>query len=180
MCGGRSIRWGSDKGLNTIRNTSWAAFMAEKLSFLKVPVVFSINEHQFKNYCDQIVPDFLIVDDNDLQGPARGLLTLHRKFPSFDILLLACDMLELDERTIRNLFEQYAQDNSYDFYVYQDATYAQPFCGIYTAAGIDKLRTDLASRLLTNISMQYIIDKGHTKRIPIINNEAFSNFNSRF
>src|ERR1700712_1910597 len=100
MCGGESKRMGSDKGLMPIQNSIWAKFMADKLSFLEGATVFSVNELQLKNYSSFIARNDLIVDDYKIGGPARGLLSVHRKYPDKDILLLSCDMLDLDEFTI--------------------------------------------------------------------------------
>ena len=177
MCGGESKRMGSDKGLMPVQNTIQAKFMADKISFLQVPVVFSINKYQLKSYSGYIAFEDLIVDENELRGPVRGLLSVHTKFPSGDILLIACDMAELDADTIKNLLLAYSKEDIYDFYVYQDEMYAQPFCGIYTAKGMDKLAGRILSQSLTNISLQNVLNNGVTKRIAINNKNAFTNLN---
>ncbi|MEO5995284.1 MAG: molybdenum cofactor guanylyltransferase [Chitinophagaceae bacterium] len=177
LCGGESKRMGSDKGLTPVQNTIWAKFMADKLSFLQSQVVFSVNENQLKKYSDFILPDELIVDDYEIKGPARGLLTVHTRFPDKNILLLSCDMLELDEFTIRNILLVYHQESGYDYYVYQDEDYAQPFCGIYTGKGLNKLEDLIGSQVLTGVSMQYVLNNGLTKRLVIERKEAFRNFN---
>ncbi len=178
LCGGESKRMGSDKGLMKIKDTIQARFMADKLAFLHVHVLFSINENQFNNYCLHISPDDLVVDDNELTGPARGLLTVHRRHPNKDLLLLACDMLEMDNNTIQNLINVYNTEKGYHYYVYQDEKYAQPFCGIYTAEGVNKLDLNIFSQSLIKISMQYILNSGVTRRIAIENNKAFKNYNA--
>lgn len=151
--------------------------MADTLSFLKIPVVFSINENQLTSYSNHIPLNDLVVDGSEVNGPARGILTVHSRFPGNDILLVACDMLELDQYTISNIIQAYTIEDHFDFYVYQDEEYAQPFCGIYTGRGIDKLRVDILSKSFTNVSMQYILNNGDTKRIPIEHKKAFANFN---
>ena len=177
LCGGESKRMGSDKGLMPIQNSIWAKFMADKLLFLEGATVFSVNELQLKNYSSFIAPDDLVVDDYEIGGPARGLLSVNRKFRDKDILLVSCDMLDLDEFTIRNILQVYLQEKDYDYYVYQDEKYAQPFCGIYTGKGLGKLRDLIRLQALSSISMQYILNNGLTKRIAIEHKDAFHNFN---
>ena len=178
LCGGESKRMGRDKGLISIKDTIQAKFMADKLAFLQVHVVFSINENQFNNYCLHVLPDDLIVDDHELKGPARGLLTVHKRCPDKDLLLLACDMLEMDSGTIQNLIDVYNIEKGYHYYVYQDEKYAQPFCGIYTAEGINRLDVNIFSQPLKNISMQYILNSGVTRRMAINNKKVFTNYNA--
>lgn len=179
MCGGESRRMGSDKGLLPVHNTIQAKFIAAKISFLKVPVVFSINKYQLKSYSEYIIADDLVMDDNEAAGPVRGLLSVHSKFPAADILLLACDMPQLDADTIKNILQVYHNESVYDFYVYQDEMYAQPFCGVYTANGIDKLSERILSQSPANISLQNVLNNGITKRITIKNKNAFINLNHK-
>ncbi len=177
MCGGESKRRGTDKGLVPIENQVWATFMADKLSFLNIPVIFSVNPQQVNKYSEHISPSDLMIDDNLIKGPARGLLTAHGSYPELDILLLACDMLDLDAHTIMQLLRIYKAEKAYDFYVYQDENYAQPFCGIYRSAGVRKLQANILENGLISVSMQYVLNQGNTKRITIKSNAAFANYN---
>jgi len=177
LCGGESKRMGSDKGLTPIHNTIWALAMADKLSFLECPVVFSVNKNQFITYSAFISPADLVEDNYDTSGPTRGLLTVHNRFPDKDIFLLSCDMLELDEFTIRQMLGVYQEESDYDYYAYQDKEYAQPFCGIYTSRGLDRLQELIRSEDLVSISMQYVLNNGFTKRLTIEHKNAFRNFN---
>jgi molybdopterin-guanine dinucleotide biosynthesis protein A len=177
MCGGESRRMGSDKGLQPLHDTIWAKIMSGKLSFLEIPVVYSINSNQLASYSHHISTDFLVLDDVNIHGPARGILSVHKKFPGQDMILLACDMLDLDAFTISNIIQVYEEEPFYDYYVYQDVAFAQPFCGIYTSSGVDKLQELIQAEALENLSMQYILNHGKTKRLAIEHKKAFANFN---
>jgi molybdopterin-guanine dinucleotide biosynthesis protein A len=179
LCGGESKRMGTDKGLMPVQLTIRAKFMAEKLSFVKCPVIFSINKKQFNSYSHQILSPDLVIDDNTINGPARGLLSVHNRFPHCNLLLIACDMLTLDRHTIEGLIQAFERENSYDFYVYQDQDFAQPFCGIYTAKGLAAGKLQQFSQQVSNTSMQYLLNSGFTKRLTIENKNAFLNFNDK-
>jgi molybdopterin-guanine dinucleotide biosynthesis protein A len=179
LCGGESKRMGSDKGLLPIRNTIRAKYMHEKLSSFHIPVVYSVNPHQLHDYSEHISQEVMVVDTTEVQGPLNGLLSAQQKYPGYDLLLMACDMLDLDVQTIEHLIKEYTQDKSYDFYVYQDDKFAQPFCGIYTAVGLEKVEGRITIGRLQNYSLQAILDEGYTKRLTIRNKNSFNSYDDK-
>ena len=91
---------------------------------------------------------------------------------------MSCDMLDIDPGTIEHLLEQYNNDRTFDFYVYQDEDFAQTFCGIYTGVGLEKVDGRLMIGRLEDYSLQSVLDEGYTMRIPIRNKTVFKNYNS--
>ena len=206
---------GSDKGLLPAGDTIWALSVAGKLAPFGMPIVFSVNEQQLPTYSSYISPDRLIPDSMAVNGPLKGLLSVHIKFPAKDLLLLACDMPDLDDVTISKVISAYHEFNTprepppqptpppdsplspspqpphpYDFFVYQDQGFAQPFCGIYSARGLAKeyisvLHYDRAAppgqpniHDMPDFSLQSMLNKGNTKRLAIDRIAAFRNVNS--
>lgn len=178
LCGGESKRMGSDKGLLRKGETSWAQYTGDKLAACQIPVVFSIHPKQLAAYSDFVPAELLITDALAVQGPLKGLLSVHAKSPSKDLLLLACDMLDLDDLTIRKIIAAYREDDQYDFYVYQGAQFAQPFCGIYTSGGLAREYTLALQDELRDFSLQSLLNRGKTKRLKIDRLEAFKNYNT--
>ena len=198
---------GRDKGLLEKDGVIWAQYMADKLSAAShlnssgqeasshqktsshqvpdtgTPIFFSINPSQLSAYRRHIDPSLLIVDSPALSaiaGPLKGLLSAHEQFPGADLLLLACDMIDLDEDTIRTLMAAWsgsAEANRHDFYVYAEGDFAQPFCGIYTSAGLAAVHTIALQGRLVDFSLQSLLRKGKTLRMPIRRMEAFRNYN---
>ncbi|MEO7311960.1 MAG: molybdenum cofactor guanylyltransferase [Chitinophagaceae bacterium] len=179
LCGGLSKRMGSDKGLLPIGETFWAKKVAGKLTALNIQVVYSINRTQLANYRQHISRSELVIDNVPIEGPLKGLITVHQQFPVRPLLLMACDMLDMDTATITNTIEQYQQCPGYDFYVHQDAEFAQPFCGIYTSPGLAAILVKAADHQITKFSMQHVLNGANTKRFPIENCKAFSNYNEK-
>jgi molybdenum cofactor guanylyltransferase len=178
LCGGQSKRMGADKGLLPFNDTIRAKYVAQKLSSLNIPVVFSVNESQFIQYAKHIPANELIIDSVDVEGPLKGLLSVHASFPENNLLLLACDMLDMDTNTIQKIIDIYIAQPGYDFYVYQDEKYAQPFCGIYTSKQLKQLLLKAEEHNISQFSMQKVLDEGQTNRIPIDNILSFRNYNS--
>ncbi len=179
LCGGQSKRMGSDKGLLPIGETIWAKSVAEKIFALQIPVVFSINETQRDSYSQYISTSDLIIDSTTIHGPLCGLLSVHNKFPKHDLLLMACDMLDVDAYTIKQIIQASLNEPAYDFYVYEDVEFLQPFCGIYTAKGLSVKLAKAETNQLIKFSMQHFLKGANTKKIAIGNKAAFSNYNQK-
>src|SRR5688500_7290332 len=94
LCGGQSSRMGSDKGLLTMNEKTWAQTSIEKLALLNIPVKISINNKQHPAYASEFSSDDLIVDEPSLavKGPLLAVLSCHMKHPTEDLFILACDM----------------------------------------------------------------------------------------
>src|SRR5438270_354520 len=107
MSGGQSRRMGTDKGLIPYMDTYWAVHVANKLTTAGLPVVVSINDTQQEKYRVIFPSQELIVDYVDVNGPLRGLLSVHAIYPQKDLLLLACDMIEMETGTLKNLINIY-------------------------------------------------------------------------
>lgn len=180
LCGGESRRMGRDKGLLPIGDTCWAIHMAAKLASWKIPVFYSINAGQLANYGALIPADRLIVDALGIPGPLEGLFSVHQKLPGRDLLLLACDMPDLDTATIGGIIDVYRGGGPYDFYVYQAGrSVAQPFGGIYTSAGLGAFWSFFAGgEDRGDHSLQSLLNKGRTRRLPIERVDVFRNYNS--
>jgi len=178
LCGGESRRMGHDKGLLPVGDTIWALSVAGKLAPFGIPVIFSINDRQWDSYSAYISPDHLVTDTVDVKGPLKGLLSVHKKLPGRNLLLLACDMPDLDESTIRKMITAYREEDPYDFFVYQDQGFAQPFCGIYTSHGLEKEYALALHHDLPDFSLQAMLNNANTRRLTIDHIEAFRNYNT--
>lgn len=178
LCGGESKRMGTDKGLIMKEGETWAQIVAGKISALELPVVVSINERQVEDYGRLFSVDQLVVDHVDINGPLRGLLTVHQRFPQNDLLLLACDLIDMDVSTIQNLILASQSDLNYEYYVYENNGLAEPFCAIYTKNGLKLVFEKALHDGLAQNSFQNIIAGGKTKRIGLNNPQSFRNYNT--
>lgn len=160
---------GRDKGLLLKDGIPWALHMGQKLIPWGIPVFYSINRRQQEAYSTILPARHLIVDDLDLPGPLNGLLSIHQRLPNPDILLLACDMLDLDKNTIGKLLAAY-QATDQDFVAYGNQQLWQPFCCIYTARGLDKA--------MSRDSLQSLLRTGKTESVPMTDPAAFANYNT--
>ena len=182
LCGGESRRMSSDKGLLRREGTPWAVYMGHKLTPWQLPVFYSINAGQKAAYGAILPDEQLITDALGLSGPLEGLFSVHARFPNKDLLLLACDMPDLDAVTIQKIIQAYTEKGPYDFYVYQEGSagqsFVQPFCGIYTSAGLAGAYASYRGKGVGDLSLQSLLKRGRTQKLPIDRMEAFRNYNS--
>jgi molybdopterin-guanine dinucleotide biosynthesis protein A len=155
--------------------------MAGKMAAWQIPVVYSINLRQEASYGAVISPELLVIDAIGLPGPLEGLFSVHKKLPGRDLLLLACDMPDLDTATVATLLDAYREEGDKSaFFVFQDgSSFAEPFCGIYTAAGLAGAYQLAVAGKLSDLSLQSLLRRGPTKKIPITNKDVFRNYNEK-
>lgn len=177
LSGGQSTRMGRDKGLMPIQNTHWAKYIEEKLLALQIPVVVSVNSSQLESYSKLFSLDQLVVDGVAVEGPLKGLLSVHQKYPDHDLLLMACDMVDMEVSTLSYLVQIYQSEPAFDFFVYQQGGFAEPFGAIYTSGGLSDVMARVASGDLIRFSMRSVLDAGNTKRIPVEHSQSFKNYN---
>jgi molybdopterin-guanine dinucleotide biosynthesis protein A len=172
LCGGESSRMGRDKGRILKEDIPWALYMADKLAPFRLPVIFSVNASQVDDYTVQFPAVRLVVDSAAAPagGPLRGLFSVHERWPDKDLFLLACDMVDMDQGTIGGLLEAYRMGGPYEFYAYREEGFFQPFCAIYTAAGV-KQNGQVHS-------LQELLRRGKTKSLAVLRSEAFRNYNT--
>jgi molybdopterin-guanine dinucleotide biosynthesis protein A len=164
---------GRDKGLLLQAGVPWALYVGRKL-MSRMPVYYSIRPAQREAYTAILPAERLIPDTLDIGGPLNGLLSVNRRMPGSDILLVACDMLDLDEATLGMLIAAWQARGSSgpdaDFLAYGDERLWQPFCSIYTSRGLRKATA--------RDSLQSLLRAGPTQPLPITDPAAFANYNS--
>jgi molybdopterin-guanine dinucleotide biosynthesis protein A len=171
LCGGESSRMGRDKGLLCKDGIPWAQFVGQRL-FGCSQVFYSIHPRQLEAYAAVLPAKRLITDAANCQGPLNGLLSAHYLMPGPDILLAACDMLDMDRPTLEPLVAawQVHDASKADFFAYGDGRLWQPFGAIYTSRGLKKAEG--------YTSLQSLLRSGRTQGLPVADPRAFNNYNT--
>lgn len=177
LCGGESKRMGTDKGSLVKAGKAWAQQVAEKLAFQGLEVVISVNAGQLEHYRSIFPEQILIKDHIKVAGPLGGLLSVHDKYPAHDLLLMACDLIEMDEATLAGLIGSYASKPEYQYYVYRHEGFSEPFCAIYTAAALSAVKSAAEKGELKRFSLHERFETGHTHYLDIEDASVFKNFN---
>lgn len=179
MCGGESRRMGTDKGLIPQGNQTWAQLCHAKLSGLNIGVVASVNQSQVSNYQAIFKNDDMVTDALQIPGPLNGILSVHIKHPDSDLLILACDMLNMDTSTILQLVNKYHSQPGRDFYAYHNGEFFEPLCAIYAAKGLSGLKQKFDDARLGNYSLQQVLKSGNMVQLQVLDIGHFKNYNYR-
>jgi molybdopterin-guanine dinucleotide biosynthesis protein A len=182
LCGGKSSRMGSDKGLLTIENISWVELALSKLKALHIRTAISLRADQVANY-HGLVNDALIIQDNaelSYHGPLIGLMSAHQVFPNEDLLLLACDMPEMELTTLISLVQHQQTNPTYQAYCFLNQGNMEPLAAIYTSAGLSVIHEKYLANNLPKHSMKYVLSAINTLSTPLdqAQQKSFQNFNT--
>lgn len=187
LCGGKSTRMGSDKGLLKPPQSpqggakTWARIAIDKLMELQLPVVLSVNANQYPEYA-MIFPAQQLIKDNDslkLKGPLGGVLSVHLEYPDEDLFILACDMPLMETEPLKELLKDSEQYNA-DAFVYTNDGEPEPLCGIYRPKGLSHIVQLHHSGQLTKHSMKFMLEHINTHLSPLTDDRKkfFRNFNA--
>jgi molybdopterin-guanine dinucleotide biosynthesis protein A len=181
LCGGKSSRMGSDKGLLSVNSQRWFEQSSLLLSKVFSRVIISVNPNQYHIY-KEIQPGLeYVIDSIDfVEGPLIGILSAHEEYPDCDLFVLACDMLNMKESIIQNLVSIYFSNQDKDFYFYQNENYLETLCGIYTANGMKEISQKLIHNSNKNFAIRKLISSSNLLLISVQEDQkkSFANFNS--
>ena len=182
LCGGKSTRMGTDKGLLKLASTPWAQVAADKMKALQIPVVLSINTAQLNEYSSFFDASILIADDPqlDIYGPLRGVLSVHKCYPGKDLFVLACDMPLIDISILQQLLEVYLNNKNFDSFIFSNEQEPEPVCGIYTSRALAQILRIFESGQLAKHSLKFILEQLNTLLTPLKEDQKkyFINANS--
>jgi molybdopterin-guanine dinucleotide biosynthesis protein A len=182
LCGGRSTRMGTDKGLIHTSPGTFAQAAVQKLSSLGLPVIISVNTDQYDTYRSFFTDSALLKDRSSLsiKGPLLGVLSAHLNRPDEDLFILACDMPLMESFLLKELTEAYSQNPSKGAFVFTTKGEPEPLCGIYTARMLASFLNLHNKGHLNKHSMKYLLEHSDVLAIPApaVYEKYFTNVNT--
>lgn len=134
LAGGQSRRMGRDKALLDRDGQSQLSYVVELLDDCVDKVFVSTRAEQEDDERNQYER---IVDRYDDLGPIAGILTALEKHPEADWLVVACDLPNIDRRTILNLLQNRHDEKPFTAYSSSHDGLPEPLCAIYHAGCLD-------------------------------------------
>ncbi len=167
LCGGESTRMGRDKGLLTVGDTRWAEIIRRKFNECQLLSIVSLNAAQVPSYSALFDQKELVVDDSTLKirGPLLGILSVHLNFPDKDLVVVACDMINMNSIVIQDLLDEFLSQNV-EAIAYKGEK-IEPLCAIYSAQGLRKILNSYQKGQLQKFSMTLVLEMLNTTYVPI-------------
>ncbi|MDX2189718.1 MAG: molybdenum cofactor guanylyltransferase [Bacteroidota bacterium] len=185
MCGGKSTRMGVDKSLLSTNGVTWGEMALRKLFQCKNIDQFamSINSTQVSVFKQMKLPNTELVKDCvDIQGPLGGILSLHQRFPNSDILIIGCDIIDINKETIENLILKYEKyDPEFECYLYSYKNEPEPLLSLFSCKALQKINRLYEQKKLQKFSMKYILESLKVFDIELNNKQyvLFKNYNHK-
>ena len=129
-----------------------------------------ITLEQFPFYKNKFNDTDIIIDSNKLGGSLSGILSVFNAYRSFNFIVTSYKMININNDLLNDLIYNYNTQPGYDFYVYNKAEIIEPFCGIYTAKGLENIHTLYNEGILKTNSLVDSIKQCNTLLLPIKNN----------
>lgn len=136
LCGGQSVRMGTEKWQLDYHGQPQAYHLAQVVGPLVHQVALSVTNNQLAH----IHPDYTtITDHTDFagHGPISGLLSAFRQWPGHHVLLLACDYPLLQANTLWKLLAEAGEELS----TLVHSTSPEPLLAFYPASTAPALLT---------------------------------------
>ena len=173
LAGGQSRRMGSDKALLQRDGKSQLAYMVELLGDTVDRVFVSARQDQAD---DSERSRFdVIIDAFDDMGPVAGILSAMAEKPDVDWLIVACDLPNVDEPTLRRLLTE--RDPLHPFTAYRSSYdgLPEPLCAIY-ASGSDSVIREFVDDGI--VCPRKMLINSDTKLLEQPNPSALDNINT--
>ena len=138
LAGGQSRRMGQDKALLQRDGKSQIGYLVELLEPLLERVYVSAREDQSDEPERRRYPQ--IVDRYLDMGPVAGILSAMDTHPDVDWLVVACDLPNVDETTIRYLLEHRSEESPFTAYRSSHDDLPEPLCAIYHSGSDARVR----------------------------------------
>ena len=129
LAGGKSRRMGRDKALLERDGQSQLAYIVGLLNSSLDKVFISTRQDQQND--EERSQYEQIVDRYDDLGPVAGILSALHEYPEVDWLVVACDLPNIDERTITHLLQQRDGEQPFTAYISSHDGLPEPLCALY-------------------------------------------------
>ena len=173
LSGGMSKRMGQDKALieidgNTQLNKTYTLLQNHLPEVFVSSRADQSTDNERKKYNQ-------IYDLYNNIGPLAGILSAMHEHPEVDWLVVACDLMNLDDKTIDYLIENYHPNDNIIAYKSEYNGLPEPLCAIYSASAKSLLDESMNRKV---ICPRKILINSNAKLLTQPNPSALENFNT--
>ena len=173
LTGGQSRRMGFDKASLEYHGVSQLSETYGLLEQHLSKVFISARKDQAKDATR--IKYQQIIDIYDDLGPLAGILSAMKRFPTVHWLIVACDLVNLDSKTLGCLIENFSTEHYFTAYRSEHDGLPEPLCAIYSSKSIEIIEDYLSNNIKCP---RKILLNSDTLLLSQPNPSALDNFNS--
>ena len=158
LTGGKSRRMGQDKALLNIDGNIQLHKVHNLLEKNLENIFVSVRAEQAKDHERKKYEQ--IIDRYDDMGPLAGIISAMQEYPDANWLVVACDLINLDQDTINDLLRNHFPECNFISYKSEKDGLPEPLCAIYNKSS-------------RHIIEKCIKDKVYCPRKILIKNDAY-------
>ncbi len=162
LCGGKSCRFGQDKGLCTLAGKPMIDYPLAALKNICDDIIISTNDPRYDTL------GYKIIKDNIKNiGPLGGIYSALHESKTEDNIIVSCDMPFLNEKLLNYILEN---KNNHLIAAAYEGQYVEPLCSYY-----NKKVIPIIEKLISNeqFKLQVLLKKANYKKIMINKNLEF-------
>ena len=170
LCGGKSIRMQSEKGLALYKNKPFIEHIIEAVLPLTATIQLITNSDDYDYLKYDTIKD-IIID----KGPIGGIYSALVHSKTEMNLILSCDIPLISTKILQQLIEKH--NSSFDVSVFEDTNRIHPLIGIYSKNILAVLKKAIDAN---ELKMMCFISNIKHQLIPILDakRHLFKNINS--
>ncbi len=162
LCGGKSCRFGEDKGLCTLGGKRMIDYPLEALGGICDEIIISSNDDRYINLGYKVIPDKV-----KNIGPIGGIYTALLESNSDDNIIISCDMPFAGKELLQYILKQ--KHNSLIASAFE-GEYVEPLCSYYHKSIIPLVEEMIAKK---RFKLTKLLEKANYKKIVIDENLHF-------
>jgi cyclic pyranopterin phosphate synthase len=145
LTGGKSERMKTDKALLNYKGLPHAQYIYNILQGHCEEVYLSARKNQWQGTALQELP--ILEDSMEGFGPIGGILSAFEKHPEANWIVVACDLVHFNEKTVQNLLANFDSDAVATAYRNSVKDFPEPLCTLYTPQAQQVFRDALKNNI---------------------------------
>ena len=174
LCGGKSCRFGQDKGLCTLAGKPMIEYPLQALKSICDDIIISSNDPRYDNIGYKVIKD-----DVKNIGPLGGIFTALQESKTRDNIIVSCDMPFVNAGLLN-----YIMENKNDHLVAAafEGQFVEPLCSYYNKEVLPVIEQLIEEK---QFKLRILLEKANYKKIIIdeklnfYENHLFLNINTR-
>ncbi len=174
LCGGKSCRFGQDKGLCTLAGKPMIEYPLQALKSICDDIIISSNDPRYDNIGYKVIKD-----DVKNIGPLGGIFSALQESKTQDNIIVSCDMPFVNDRLLNYIMEN---KNNHLVAAAFEGQFVEPLCSYYNKEVLPIIEQLIEEK---QFKLRILLEKANYKKIIIdeklnfYKNHLFLNINTR-